>query len=184
MLRGRGYKGRNYLFIVDPDPTICAQSLDSLRLNYATIFSGRYLSNAFRVLFPDKMRQTGEAMYYPMTRNHECSIWTSKNINNYIWMYNFFIEVNEEKFYRYGSKHTSFNQLSFLLNPNQEMTAEPDWDFGNYLKLKKDKGKDDDKTIFEISRNYLFKKWQEQKTPLEWGKRGKPQWAIDMEANR
>ncbi len=52
--------------------------------------------------------------------NHPCSVWVSKNYDNFSWLVAYTYELHEEYIYRYGRLHLSYTTLtdSRIINKN------------------------------------------------------------------
>ena len=60
-----------------------------------------------------------DALFYKTThKNHPCAIWARQNINNYMWLYQLFVELCNEYTFRYGKTHrTDFLLRKVLATP-------------------------------------------------------------------
>lgn len=119
-----------------------------------------------------KLSEERERFLYKGTHiNHPCSIWARESIENYIYLYNFFIALSEEYKFRYKREHLSFTKLKDFLKyppsniPIKSMTIKP--------QAMPDKYKNESAII--AYRNYYN---GEKRDLFSWGPRQIPEWVI------
>lgn len=116
-----------------------------------------------------------EKIYKPTHINHPCTIWTRESSENYMWLYNLFINLCDEYTYRYGKIHLCDQKFrNLLVNPPKNIKsigltrfplAMPD-----ECKIKRDNGTLD---TIESYRNYYIK---EKSKIANWKKNSIPTW--------
>jgi len=89
-----------------------------------TLETAQMLSSAYRFYFGNKdekykmMGELDEIIYKPYGINHPCNIWVRESYDNYVWLYNLFIELGAEYTYRFDKVHLSISKLKDILkNP-------------------------------------------------------------------
>lgn len=106
--------------------------------------------------------------------NHPCTIWVSKNHDNFAWLVAYTHELHEEYKYRYNREHLSYTTLKASNIITDKIIA-----YGNTLSVLNlspacvmpDECKTD--SIIESYRNY----YRQYKSQLFcWTKRDKPYW--------
>lgn len=109
--------------------------------------------------------------------NHPCTIWVSKNYNNFAWLVAYTHELHEEYRYRYGREHLSYTTLKTCKIISDRLIT-----YGNTLSILNLSPvcvmPDECKTnsVIESYRNY----YRQYKSHLfSWTKRDKPYWILD-----
>lgn len=154
------------IFYLDNDPKIAAQYHCDKHVIKMILESGQLLSTAHRVLDPDV---SFEDLYKETHVNHPSAIWVRQGVENYQWVYDLMIYLNEEKHFRYGSgDHLTVTKLrDFLKNPPKNI---PSGSTELILAMPEQYQTDDP---VESYRNY----YRESKQHLHhWKKRGEPSW--------
>ncbi len=152
------------IFVTDPDPKVCAEALDDLRLNKMILETAQLLSTALR------FHNTAMDVYKTTHINHPCSIWARENKSNYSWLFKHFIALSDEKYKRTGKVHKSTNMhLMFAdgikLLPDGEQTP-----FANCTPYK-------NMNIFDAYKETLKTKWANDKRPPKWTGHDRPEWS-------
>jgi len=58
--------------------------------------------------------------------NHPSAVWVRESKNNYMWLYNLFVELCKEYKYRYGKTHLCETKLKkYLMNPPMNISNRP-----------------------------------------------------------
>lgn len=115
-----------------------------------------------------------DAPYKKSHINHPCTIWVSKNYDNFAWLVAYTYELNEEYKYRYGREHLSYTTLKLCRIITDNIIAYggnlaildlvPPCIMPNECKTT---------SIIESYRNY----YRQYKSRLfHWTKRNKPYW--------
>lgn len=152
------------IFVIDPNPQICAQSLDNLRLNKMIIETAQLLSTAMR-----ECGYVGDKVYKSTHKNHPCSIWTRQSGGNYKWLLTYLTELNLERFQRTGTQHKSYNIFNELAAGISFIPVGPMTPFANCSLYK-------DLPIFEAYKETLKTKWNNDKRRPSWSHLGPPPW--------
>lgn len=152
------------IFVVDPNPEVCAKALDDLRLNKMILETAQLLSTALRV------RHTSMPVYKSTHVNHPCSIWTRENKSNYSWLLKYFNALLMERIARTGKGHKSSALWIYFadgvkLMPDGEMTP-----FANCTPHK-------NTGTFDAYKLTLKDKWASDKRQPTWKNGYKPTWA-------
>lgn len=154
------------IFVVDQNPTICAQSLDDLRLNKMIIETAQLLSTAMR-----EYGYAGTDVYKSTHKNHPCAVWARQTQSNYLWLLTYFIALDWERRQRTGKNHKTYVNLhSHLLQglaliPMGDLT--PFANCSTYKHLP----------VFDAYKLTLKDKWAKDKRPPKWTNTNKPSWA-------
>lgn len=65
-------------------------------------------------------------LYNASHKNHPSTVWARSSKQNYLWLYNLFLELCEEYKYRYGKTHLSYTKLhKVLANPPRNISDTP-----------------------------------------------------------
>ena len=113
-----------------------------------------------------------DSLLYSATHiNHPCTIWSRESINNYMWLYQLFIELCDEYTYRYSKKHkTDILLRDALKNPPKNMSS---LDFTKPAQAMPDEYKCSD--AVQAYRTYYMK---DKRKFAKWTKRETPHWFI------
>ena len=98
------------IFAVSRSPRICSQALDDLRLNKMILETAQILCTAYRTenIAPD---DSNVIPYQNFNPKHHCILWARDRINNREWLWDYFFELHQEKLFRHGSTHKSYQKL-------------------------------------------------------------------------
>lgn len=165
------------IFVISNNPVECARCLDDLRLNKMILETGQLLSSAYRRLYPTRIdKEALDELYKDTHLEHPCSKWTRRRYKNFYWLLELFIQLKEERFYRMGKGHKTFNTIYPLVSKDREVwiskiNSLTEDDFVNCSPYK-------DLSVFEGYKRVLCDKWREGKTTPKWTSRGKPDWFV------
>jgi len=155
------------IFVLDLDPVKSAQSLVNKHIVKMVLESTYLLCLAHNICGgPEKPVYFYKGKGY---KNHPCSIWARKSIQNYMWLAEHNCSLCEEYTFRYGKIHKVQREglSNWLFNnipnvPNLGLTA-----------FAEATGDIHEKNIVETYRKYYI----EKKSHLfVWSKRGPPNW--------
>lgn len=170
------------IFMVDKDPTKCAQALDSLRLNKMILETAQLLSTAYRHLWLADGQAPHADLYKETHTNHPCSVWARKSAHNYRWLVDYFKALHDEWLYRGHTEHTSYRKLynTFAAPANAIMfhtidTVTFDFDCSNV---------DEAGSLASRYRTCLFNKWINDSRKPNWEKRGMPDWLTQYQKDQ
>ena len=111
----------------------------------------------------------------PAFVNHPATKWVKDKPENFEWLYLHLFALHSEYSYRYGKTHNLIDLLDFLA-PSTTTNSQP----SRFVKLTRDVSRGLDYThiedVHESYREYLKGKWQSDKRPVYWTKRGAPLW--------
>lgn len=113
------------IFYVHENPQVSAISLVDRHVVKMVLETAQLLSTAHRVLdgTPYKHRSgtrtitrfdVSKNVYQATHINHPCSVWVRQSSDNYQWLYEHFIHLLDEYYYRYGKKHKCEQMTSIL----------------------------------------------------------------------
>lgn len=153
------------IFVISDDPVECAQALDDLRLNKMIIETAQLLSTALHVC-----GYTGSLIYKKTHINHPCSIWTRQASANYDWLYDYFLALLAERYFRCTKGHRSADIANEL---NVERHRIPSGELTPFANCSLHKNL----PIFDAYKQTMRDKWATDKRPAKWTRRGKPSWA-------
>lgn len=112
------------IFYISHSPKQAAEWMVDKHIIKMILESAQLLSTAHRVLdgIPTVVMKNGrklkrynldgraDIMLYQATHiNHPCSVWTRESDENYKWVYDHFMALNEEYVFRYGKIHKCFS---------------------------------------------------------------------------
>ena len=133
--------------------------------------TAQLLCNGYRSLFASFDDSALSCLYKPTHNNHPCSVFVRDNPNNYAWTLDLFTELHKEKIYRTHTGHKSYTQLYLTLVKPVNLPSVlplPSFSFncsgfnsGN---------------VFDDYKQCLLQKWNNDKAPPSWGRRGAPTW--------
>lgn len=149
------------IFVTDPNPKLCAQYLDDLRLRKMILESGQLLSNALHQKgFPSSIKQTH--IHHPLTK------WVAQDNNHYNWLYVHFLALLEEYRYRFNKSHSWSKYENLFLGQSFITTLyiETNLNFVNCTPYK-------DIDVFTAYKTHLREKWKTDKRPPKWTNRNK-----------
>jgi len=99
------------IFVLDQDPKLAALYHCDKHVVKMILESAQLLSTAHRLCGGDSINT-----YKPTHINHPCSIWVRESSNNYNWLYNLFVCLLDEYWYRYGNKKNKQHKCAELKN--------------------------------------------------------------------
>lgn len=152
------------IFLTDPSPVVCAQSLDDKRVNKMTIETAQILSTvAHRYGVP--------AVYASTHENHPCTLWAGETRENFVWVLQHGISLAQEWAYRRGKEHGSFHAIlktakAGKVVPAGRLTLPP-----NCTQFKRVPN------VLEAYQHALNWKWFHDVRPPQWTNRSPPVWA-------
>lgn len=119
------------IFILDTNPELCAQYHCDKHVVKMILEAAQLLSTTHRVLdgvLGHKLSSNGrklkdyilpddrqDLLYKATHVNHPCAVWARQSTQNYIWLYNLFVELGREYTYRYAKTHLSLQKLEDIL---------------------------------------------------------------------
>ena len=124
------------IFYLDHNPELCAQYHTNKHIVKMILEYSALLSIAHRVLDGEPMpvkTKTGrnttryilsdpelnEHLKHDRHIHHPSSAWVRQSKDNYVWLYNLFVNVLDEYTYRYGKIHATSRLLKYLAkSPN------------------------------------------------------------------
>lgn len=158
------------IFVVSPDTHECAKALDDLRLNKMIVETAQLLSTA--------MRECGyvvDDIYKTTHVNHPCAVWARASDANYRWLLIYMSDLVEERQYRTGKGHKSYDIFNTLCGGPKLMPPGQLTPFANCSAYT---FADFNPTgIFRAYQLTLIDKWAKDKRPPKWTNRQKPSWA-------
>lgn len=111
------------IFYLDKNTTKCAEyhndkHVVKMILETAQLLCGAHWSTG------------GEAPYKLSHKNHPCSIWVRKDLNNYLWLCDLGVKLCWEYNHRYGKTHKTYDVLLWCAEnhpdiPNNKFTPPP-----------------------------------------------------------
>lgn len=153
------------IFSSSPCPIESARNLDDKRCIKMILESSQMLSTARPHL----------GLLRPAFVNHPATKWVAERQEHFDWLYSHLFALHCEYSYRYGKTHKLIDLLDFLA-PSSITDLQPKW----FVKLTRDGSRGLDYThipdVHESYREYLVGKWQSDKRPVFWTKRGAPSW--------
>jgi len=154
------------IFYLDKNPKICAKYHNNSHICKMTIESAQLLCTAHRLLD----NNDNELLYKATHKNHPSAIWVRQSKQNYLWLYELFIQLSKEYTLRYNKVHKTYTKLKDILAvPPLNI---PDTDFIEPPLCMPDECKLED--TVESYRNYYM---TEKRNIAVW-KTEKPYWYI------
>lgn len=109
------------IFYLDKNPKLAAKYHCDKHVVKMILETAQLLCTAHRLLDGDENQP--EYVYKATHKNHPSAVWARTNIENYNWLYQLFLELNEEYTYRYGKTHLSYKKLNdYLMHPPNNIT--------------------------------------------------------------
>ena len=91
------------IFATDPCPRISAQNLDDKRVSKMVLETAQMLSAAVRIRAFEEGDTTSFSELYGKTHvNHPCTVWTRSGRQQFDWMIEHGLWLNDEFMHRYG----------------------------------------------------------------------------------
>jgi len=160
------------IFAVDPDPVICAQTLDDLRLNKMILETAQMLSTFCREYhYKDQAILEYIPFYKSTHKNHPCNIWISQDYDNYDWMYKYLRNLLDEFCHRRRKIHSCNDLFYYFPVPVTHKLYIPK-SFPNCTTYK------DEPDVHKAYKLYLKDKWKNDIRPPTWTRRNPPGWLI------
>lgn len=162
------------IFVTHTCPEICAQSLDNKRMVKMVLETAQILSTA---IFINNPMGNYSYIYKPTHLKHPCTLWASLTSSNWQWLLKHFISLCHEYTWRYKKTHASYKILPYLTSYKEMIKEGPLTPFANCTRaeaLKIDFKHMED--THEAYRQYLSRKWQNDKHPPLWTHRNTPIW--------
>ena len=152
------------IFVLDQDPRVCARYHNDKHVVKMILETAQLLCGVHHVT-----ESNLDVPYGLSHKNHPCSIWARKCLENYIWLCELGMELSTEYTHRYGRRHKSQDIIEWcLINlPNLpefgRITDQP--------KAMPDECKTDD--VVESYRRYYI---MEKRGFCNWKNREIPNW--------
>ena len=102
------------IFVLDRDPFKCAQYHCDKHVVKMILESAQILSTTHHELKTSLHENPYITIYKATHRNHPCTIWTRKCIENYQWLSLLALELCNEYTFRYGKVHSSETLIQHL----------------------------------------------------------------------
>ncbi len=154
------------IFVIDPNPTTCAQALDDLRLNKMIIETAQLLSTAMR-----EHGYFGNLVYKSSHLNHPCAIWARQTDSNYRWLLSYLEALVMERRSRSPKHHKTYDKVYML---TQGLSFIPKGDLTPWPNCTPNKHITD---IHDAYKATMRDKWANDKRPPKWTNATKPSWA-------
>jgi len=165
------------IFLTDSDPVKCAQALDDLRLNKMILETGQMMCTAYRHWHKHMdMPATFTDIYKPTHANHPCNVWLRKSFDNYLWGFEHFDALCQEKQWRTGKVHLTYEKLIDKLLPINMDGSEH-----GPISFSFDCSNVDNMPSANVHAKYkqcLATKWTNDKRSPTWTKRFMPVWIM------
>ena len=152
------------IFVLDQDPRVCATYHNDKHVVKMILETAQLLCGVHH------MTESNLDVPYGLShKNHPCSIWARKSLENYIWLCDLGMELSKEYTHRYGKKHKSQDIIEWCLINLPDipevgyMTEQP--------KAMPDECKTDD--VVESYRRYYI---MEKSSFCNWKNREIPNW--------
>jgi hypothetical protein len=117
--------------------------------------------------------ETFENIYKPTHQNHPCNVWLRKSFDNYLWLYNHFDMLCQEKHWRTNKVHLTYTKLILNVLPvdmSDKKYGNINFDFDCSGVIKAGS------TVHDRYKQCLASKWSnDNRTPV-WTRRGMPDW--------
>jgi len=152
------------IFVLDQDPRVCAVYHNDKHVVKMILESAQLLCGVHH------MTESNLDVPYGLShKNHPCSIWARKCIENYIWLCDLGLELSKEYTHRYGKRHKSQDIIEWCMTnlPNLPEFG----DITQHPKAMPDECKTDD--VVESYRRYYI---MEKSSFCNWKNREIPNW--------
>ncbi|MFV9876106.1 MAG: pyrimidine dimer DNA glycosylase/endonuclease V [Rickettsiales endosymbiont of Dermacentor nuttalli] len=162
------------IFVTDICPKLCAHNLDDKRLIKMIVESAQLLSTAIFI----NSNITYNELYKPTHIKHPCTIWSSLNKSNWIWLFQHLESLCVEYTYRFNNKiHKTSSLLEHLSKYSEDIPIGQMTPFVNCTKSKLLGIDFSDITSTQLAyRKYLQAKWNVDKRKPKWTSRNQPKW--------
>lgn len=153
------------IFFTDPDPVKCAEYLDNKRVIKMILESCQMLSTAIN-------ESGGKAPYKSTHKNHPSNVWVRQSYDNFKWLWNHMLALNDQYYTRFGKNHKSavifknsdiLDQAEALL-PKVGLTNKPNCAANSGLGISYKHVSD----IYEAYKLYLNDRWENDKNDVKW----------------
>lgn len=172
------------IFYLSDDPVQCAEWMVDRHVIKMILETAQLLSTTHRVLdgnqYTDKqngrsikrwfLEDSRESILYKATHvNHPSAVWVRESVENYNWLFDHFIALNNEYTFRFEKTHLS-KQLGVILSSPPLNLKE--WDMTPMCSAMDDKyivspnPVDNYRNYYKMGKTHLHK----------WTKRNKPEW--------
>ena len=157
------------VFVLDQDPRVCATYHNDKHVVKMILETAQLLCGVHHMTEQAIGQATEQVPYKLSHKNHPCSIWARKSLENYIWLCDLGMELSTEYTHRYGKRHKSQAVIEWCITnlPNIPelgyMTEQP--------KAMPDECKTDD--VVESYRRYYI---MEKSGFCNWKNREIPNW--------
>ena len=177
------------IFILDEDLDKCAEyhvdkhivkmPLEAAQMLCTNHWIDKYLGYVPQKLTREEWAVVKEAKkntvrdfpYLPTMYNHPCTIWARESEQNYTWLFNYAMALNEEHIYRGGADHKSFYDV---INRLPDMQNLPNTGLTPFAQAMPDELKSED--AIESYRMFYMKDKAAIGKGANWKVRGKPYW--------
>ena len=152
------------IFVLDQDPRVCAVYHNDKHVVKMILESAQLLCGVHH------MTESNLDVPYGLShKNHPCSIWARKCIENYIWLCDLGLELSKEYTHRYGKRHKSQDIIEWCMTnlPNLPEFG----DITEHPKAMPEECKTDD--VVESYRRYYI---MEKSSFCNWKNREIPNW--------
>ena len=152
------------IFVLDQDPRVCAVYHNDKHVVKMILESAQLLCGVHH------MTESNLDVPYGLShKNHPCSIWARKCIENYIWLCDLGLELSKEYTHRYCKRHKSQDIIEWCMTnlPNLPEFG----DITQHPKAMPDECKTDD--VVESYRRYYI---MEKSSFCNWKNREIPNW--------
>ena len=161
------------VFVLDQDPRLCATYHNDKHVVKMILETAQLLCGVHHMTeqaIGQAIGQATEQVPYKLShKNHPCSIWARKCIENYIWLCDLGLELSKEYTHRYGKRHKSQDIIEWCMTnlPNLPEFG----DITEHPKAMPEECKTDD--VVESYRRYYI---MEKSSFCNWKNREIPNW--------
>ena len=151
------------IFVLDRDVKKCAKYHTDKHVVKMILETAQLLSAAHHLTGSEE-----DILYRLTHKNHPCTKWVIKSVNNYRWLVKLGLELCQEYTYRYGKTHKTQEKLEWLKDNEAALS---DIDRTEFVKCMPDQYKVND--VVESYRNYYI---GEKQHIASWKHREIPEW--------
>lgn len=109
------------IFYINKSPEISAQMMTDKHIVKMILETAQMLSTAHNELDFDNAD-----LYKSAFKNHPSTAWVRQSVGNYAWLYEHFVELNNQYTQRYGKTHKTWNALNHILcHPPRNIALAP-----------------------------------------------------------
>ncbi len=134
------------IFTVSPNPRVCAEWLDDLRLRKMIVETVQIISTAQYLNGRDT-----EGLYKPTHKNHPCCLWAAESDSHLQWLINLAFAYKNEYLWRFGKYHQTFSKFKKLREIDEPGISIPEY-WPNCSEYK-------DHPVFNAYKMTLRNKW-------------------------